>query len=524
MGPAKLQKTKHTFLHYYDLQILFKQYHSLNTQYNHLKETITNDTRNEFENNDKIIEFIQNSIDDKINHLIINPENARYKRGLVNGLGSIIKAVTGNLDAEDEKRYSKILDHLQNNQQKINNQLKHQYSVNQKLTEQFNKTLETIKQNENILKSKIEQLLHVVVGGALNQNKLFIHDIYTQFNTLFTMTLNVLQDIENSLTFCKLHVMHPSIIKSHDLFVELNKIYKYYNNELPLEPIPKNMPELEKMITVNCKLESDKIIYFIEIPVNYATEFNLFHLLPIPTKYQSEFVTVIPNKNYFLKSVDGHIKSLNGLCTKGNNYQCPNKINEVPDDSCEKNIILKNDNKNCQYIKINIKRNHIEVLEEVNQFVAVFPTPGTINSYCKQGDEVKNLQGIFLIQEDDCKIEFQNQILTFNNETYGKPIVLENYDIQLNMSHVPKIRVDLNTIQELKLPINKYEEINEDEVTSNINYPIIILYVLLIIISISLFAVYLQKRIRKSKSNQGPSKPRSSIEQSRPNLPDEAQI
>lgn len=81
--------------------------------------------------------------------------------------------------------------------------------------------METIKHNEFVLKTKIEQLSHIVIGGTNNYDKTHVTDIYNQLAQLFTMILNVLQDIENSLTFCKLHVLHPSIIKVNDLHDEL---------------------------------------------------------------------------------------------------------------------------------------------------------------------------------------------------------------------------------------------------------------------------------------------------------------
>lgn len=483
-------------------------------------------------NNDRIITYIQNSIDEKFSHLLINHEKPRQKRGLINGLGSIIKSITGNLDAEDEKRYTHILKHLESNQYKLNEQLKNQYSLNHELIEKFNKTVETIKHNELELKLKIEQLLHIVVGGTHNLNKLIIYDIYSQLNTLFSMILSVMKDIENSLTFCKLHAMHPSIIKINDLYSELNRIYKNYNNEFPLEPTLENIPEFEKLITVNCKLHSNKIIYFLEIPINYETNFELFHLIPIPSKHETEFVTVILNKEYFLKSYDGQIKSLKDTCTKGTIYQCPNKIEDTDDRSCEKNIILHNDNKHCKYTKVNLKENHVETIEEINQFLVVFPIQETISASCQLGDEIKTIQGIFLISENNCQMKFRNQKLNFQEGTFGKPIILENFKIELDETQIPRLTVELNSIQDLKLPINKFEDIEDYNVTADIaNYSIVILYIILLIIAATMFTVLLRKKFlnsaKPSRTQDHELQPRcSTLQHQQPqlNLPGDARF
>lgn len=532
LGHAKLQRTQHTFVHFYDLQPLKLQYENLNKQYLNLIHTINTDNTvtTDYENNNKIVEYIQSNINEKFNHFTTH---SRTRRGIFNGLGTVVKSITGNLDAEDDKRYTEILKHLQENQSKLNNQIKHQYSVSHQMIEYFNKTVDTIRENENILKLKIEQLMHIVIAGDKNNNKLLIKDIYNQLNTLYTMTFNTLQDIENSLTFCKLHTLHPSIIKSHDLYKELNKISKFYNDELPFEINQENLLEIEKLISVNCKLQNNKIVYFIEIPINYETQFELIHLIPTPTKHNSDFVTIIPNSEYILKSEDGHLRSLYDVCTrnKENTYQCPSKIKEITEDSCEKNFILQNNVENCHFIKLNIKKNHIEYIEEINQYLAIFPNPEHLQAKCNQGDSISDIQGILLIKEDNCKLQIKNKNLLFKQGTFGKPLVIENFEINYNITKIPKMAIELNSINDLK-PINKFDDTlyyNNDQIKAeDFNYPLCALYIIFIIGAIITAAVYFRKTFLKKKEEpkdedielqSRTSSPRSALK-----LPDEAQF
>ena len=55
----------------------------------------------EYFNSYNIIEGLESKILEQINQL--NPKSTRQKRGIINGLGSIIKCLTGNLDNEDAK-------------------------------------------------------------------------------------------------------------------------------------------------------------------------------------------------------------------------------------------------------------------------------------------------------------------------------------------------------------------------------------------------------------------------------------
>src|SRR5436190_10032648 len=45
----------------------------------------------------------------------------RFRRGILNGLGSIIKQITGNLDNNDKEKYDQLLEEIQQNIQITNN-------------------------------------------------------------------------------------------------------------------------------------------------------------------------------------------------------------------------------------------------------------------------------------------------------------------------------------------------------------------------------------------------------------------
>ena len=70
----------------------------------------------------KLLNHYKNEVKSKFQNLNIN-ENLRKKRGLINGLGSVIKSITGNLDAQDAEYYDKLIDELKNNQQNIQKNL-----------------------------------------------------------------------------------------------------------------------------------------------------------------------------------------------------------------------------------------------------------------------------------------------------------------------------------------------------------------------------------------------------------------
>lgn len=237
---------------------MFIEFYTLNVQYDSLRLSYINNSvyTRELVNYDKIAQFSKKSISAKIENIQIhdNAQN-RTKRGLINILGSIVKGITGNLDANDGERIYNILDHLQTNEKSLQSQLKMEYSFSSQLVQNFNDTIQDVKHNQIMLKSKIMQLSKIVKGGSTHQDILFAGNVYNQLLILYNSILNTLQDIENSITFCRLSTLHPSIIKSKELFSELEKIVFHYKSQLPFELKYENILDFEAIIKVNCKID-----------------------------------------------------------------------------------------------------------------------------------------------------------------------------------------------------------------------------------------------------------------------------
>lgn len=170
-------------------------------------------------------------------------------------------------------------------------------------------------------------------------------------------------------------------------------------------------------------------------------------------------------------------------------------------------------------------------MEEINQYLIIFPNLEELQAKCKHGDIIKQIQGIFLVKENDCQLELQNQKLSFEDGTFGKPIIIENYEINYNKTQLPKISIELNSITELK-PINKFDDSNYNTINQievdDINYPILALYIIIIISAIIAILIYLKKKFYKPSINFKDKKEdielqtRNSTPRSALQLPDDA--
>nr|CAI5837800.1 unnamed protein product [Callosobruchus analis] len=91
--------------------------------------------------------FRERKVDGKLNEIVPSTYETfpsfsiRIKRGLVNGLGSIFKTITGNLDAKDGERFESLISELQNNQNKISEAINSQRTLSVELIDNFNKPI-----------------------------------------------------------------------------------------------------------------------------------------------------------------------------------------------------------------------------------------------------------------------------------------------------------------------------------------------------------------------------------------------
>ena len=82
----------------------------------------------------------------------------RVKRGVLNGLGSIIKSITGNLDQSDKDRYDQIIEIIDSNQKLISNKMNNIIKINNNITAQFNDKISIINENNNLLNEKLNNI------------------------------------------------------------------------------------------------------------------------------------------------------------------------------------------------------------------------------------------------------------------------------------------------------------------------------------------------------------------------------
>ncbi|XP_026680062.1 uncharacterized protein LOC113467830 [Diaphorina citri] len=451
MGSAKLQESTHTMVHYYDLQPLLEELDGLNQQFKSIKEATANKTHlgKELENYNRIVSYLQTSSQDKINTINFSYSPKRTKRAFFPQIGSIVKTITGNLDSTDAERYDLIIQNILKNENNIQKQLDLQYTFNNEAVKRFELTVQNIQHNEEILRNKILQLGEVFTEEGISA-LMIAEDAFHQLVTLYSSLLSILQDVENSLTFCRAKIYHPSILRPSELHSELEKLKSTHGNKIPLEI--NNISDLQKLLNVDCRIENSKIIYFISFPINQDIQYDLYFLKSIPSLSELGFTTVIPKNHYFLKS-GSSIKPLNDICEQGSSFQCfqKNVVNSIKE--CERQILQGEKPESCKYVTLEINENHIDFIPQINMFIVVFPHRETIKMEFENEIEIKELQGIYLIESNQGNLIFRNQVLKFLSRSKGKPTILSNVNVRFDKEKLSNLKIrleDLN-LNEVKL-------------------------------------------------------------------------
>ena len=106
LGPAKLRRSYHTFIHYYDTSIINRELRLIQDSLGSIsKFALSNDT---YAPSLTLIRTVGEKILEKTRFL--GP--SRYARGIANFLGRGLSWLTGNLDDTDKDRYDALLRNL----------------------------------------------------------------------------------------------------------------------------------------------------------------------------------------------------------------------------------------------------------------------------------------------------------------------------------------------------------------------------------------------------------------------------
>lgn len=454
IGNCKLKEGE--IIHYFNYNIT-----PIHTEYVKLKN-ITNSVIEQIQHNihleeqTKALTYFLNDLTQQIQKLF----NKRNTRGLVNGLGNIIKSITGNLDQNDAEKYDNLINQLKDNQKILQKQNEQIIKNEKHLTDKFNLKLEQIKVNENKITENLNYIVYIL---NKEQNWKNLIDTEVKINKLLIIIQNLndfCKHIELMLTICSLNKLDTTIINRDDLIQITGK-----------EDIWSQVNE----ITTYCKLENEQIHTLLIEPELSQNSYPLYQLYPIPFIHNKKLYELAEPPTYYINKYNKNILIERFNKESNNVSYCQTKGLEVS--NCINNIVIKENNDECE-INEKYDKNNVIQIPNTNNIIIISPINQELTINCKNKNMKKKFQGIFrLINDGDCKI---NQ-WTFNGiskaykELELNNVQLQNFDIKIN-------KINLKPLQKLNISIPQLQKIKEMNYHESNTHHYYIIYIILMLI------------------------------------------
>lgn len=232
-----------------------------------------------------LLNQISYSVKDKFSE--IRMDSKRYKRGILNGAGSLFKAITGNLDAADGEYFTKSINRLNQGQIQVENLLKDQITVTSTVIKNFNQTMQKLRIEEKTFNDDIEKIGRTIrqVHDKLSylETKLTFIEICEKLMENFILLEDTLSDILNSITFARLKIIHTSIITPENLIAGLQEISQnLVKNNLPLPVRHSSVAQYLEIIELQAFQTQSDLVFVLKIPLVEQQIYTAFHLYPIP--------------------------------------------------------------------------------------------------------------------------------------------------------------------------------------------------------------------------------------------------
>lgn len=431
--------------------------------------------KNEFYNTYQITDHLIKLINKQI--LQINPlietKQIRQKRGAINGLGSLIKIITGNLDEDDAIHFDKEIQNLRQNQNKIKTIVNDQITLMQTVITKFNQTAITLVKNQKLLESKLSHF-QKIIESMETQNVKYQHlrimmNTISELITTLQIINNLLSNLEIAISFAKMNTFHNSIIDPTDLLEEIKSINNETKNaRLPFEPKLENILLFEKIINIKSYTKFNQIIFLLDIPIVEIEKYDYFKLypLPIPTK-ENNYKIILPSSKFLILN-EQYYSNFQDSCKeiKHDEYLCEENVSGIENNEdvpCEIQL-LKFSEKTTNCKQENIKLNNLKIQKVENgKWIVVSTNQILGHQKCKREKESVPLKGTYVVELPKfCELKLSDvKLQSFENKNRNLKF-FKIPDIKISMNDETSGNFEVKPLELSKLDLSEFDKIQSE--------------------------------------------------------------
>lgn len=384
---------------------------------------------------------------------ILQPKQ-RSKRGALNIMGSVVKAITGNLDNEDGRRYDNQIQELQNNQKTIQTVLKHQVELMDNISTYFEHSLETMFANQ-------EQIAH---QASKNQNQINSLQAYYHRTLLLEELRQQVEELFDATTFAKAGILHPLVITPDILLSSIKNLHLSNNYQFPFEVIVEKIYQIESLIKIKAYQNNQYFVFILSIPIVGIEPYQYYNLNALPIFLGNDtFKQITPQINFVGLKRQTFI-TLNNPCIqlKKKTYLCDHEFEHYISENspCEIHMLNADNNyQNCLFQTFKVNDFEVRNLE-TNIKILLSSQENKLIQTCNQQEDVKIIKGTYLISDlENCKFIIKNQII----KNYKSIIQTEIKLIDLSEKHK-----NISSINLVQIPVsNLTKDIRKHEMMLN---------------------------------------------------------
>ncbi|XP_022822053.1 uncharacterized protein LOC111354978 [Spodoptera litura] len=500
LGATKLVTHYHSFLQYIELKDIDDKINLLLDQLSHYKYSLSNDTYMLYELQ---IDYLSNKLLRIADHLeTLKP--GRVKRGLIDGLGSIIKSVTGNLDQSDAIRYDSAIKTLQNNSNELAEEFNNHISLSKEWMAQHSNIVSKLVENQ----IKINETLRLILDNdAYRDNYLIKYAKFAQYLTILTENidevLGELVRIENILAFIHASSTHHSMLSTEVLGHMIQKLVKIYSRD---QIVDLDIREYYDLIKPGYYYSGSQIVIVFKLPIFATDSFDLYKLSIAPNKFKQALIPPFPliatNRKGFVY--------IEAECPKYDNwYLCADKMDhqlrQQPD--CIQHLILDQTiDEKCDVMELTLAKASMEELDE-RHYVISFPNSTRIHTVCGKEDYI-TVDGSYLatVPENCFLYTSEFAITNVNDHVEGRPLKIMNisYNMDIKPEKMTQLKlksIDLSRVHDVQYQLMAQPAIRLNQIPDDALYHTTIPFYTLLLLSA--FALIILLIIRCNKTFQG---------------------
>lgn len=418
LGPCHIISHYHAFLQYINLQELEDHLNTVTDQLNEFSPSLNNKTFL-FQPH---VDYLKHKLHTVLKQLQSFELN-RSKRGLIDGLGSVVKSITGNLDYTDAVHFNSAIDTLRNSNDKLVTEFNNHVSLTQDWITQHSNIIENVVNNQNKLGMLIRNISQTISD----------HDPVRYAHlaqTIFILSDNVdiiaqeITKLQNVLAFIRTSTTHHATISFDTIRSIIDKLSSIYGSDRILDL---DIREYYDIVQLGSYYVKNEIVIVFKFPVVLPEIYDLYKISIVPNKHHEVLIPYSP----LLAIHSKEFKYIEAECPKSTRgYLCEeihNVFSRNSQDCIQDFITHQQRTPECNSTVVSLQKPAYEKLDD-RHYTISFPEPLKTRLSCGQ-DLYKMVHGSYLVViPHNCYLETHEFRLT-NSKDRIKGQALKLIDI-----------------------------------------------------------------------------------------------